>query len=159
MFRQAAVVNVTDVLSAKFGQDASLKERLLRTSPSYLLEVDGLSRSQPDEYWAAARGKGLNMLGLSLMILRDSYCEAEHLLTGEKNQRFTSRDKSGEGGEKLWRGVVLSNYTTTIEVCKMKDREPFILPTVPGGAPTPRDTTKGPKRPRRRLFAEELPKT
>jgi ribA/ribD-fused uncharacterized protein len=55
-----------DVVKAKFTQNEDLKEKLLATGDEYLIE----GNTWFDVYWGVCNGKGNNMLGKILMMVR-----------------------------------------------------------------------------------------
>ena len=55
------------VLRAKFAQNPELAMQLLATGTRYLEETN----TWGDTYWGVCEGKGLNMLGKTLMQVRD----------------------------------------------------------------------------------------
>ena len=62
-----------DVTYAKFSQNETLKQKLIDTHPSVLIE-----NSKTDAYWGIGkRGKGKNMLGVILMEVRDLMMKEE----------------------------------------------------------------------------------
>jgi len=68
-----------NVLRAKFTQHEDLKELLLSTGKARLVEV-GRTDNQVNRTWGEVNGKGLNMLGVLLMEVREeirSYAEPQ----------------------------------------------------------------------------------
>lgn len=65
-----------EVLHAKFTQNPSLKDDLLDTGDSKLVE----SNNWKDIFWGVCKGKGQNWLGKLLMELRDSLSQNQCLL-------------------------------------------------------------------------------
>ena len=65
------LVIMYEILLAKFTQNINLKEKLLSTGDSLLVEGNWWN----DQFWGVAYGKGLNMLGRLLMKIREELRE------------------------------------------------------------------------------------
>lgn len=58
---------MAEILESKFRLNPELKQKLIATSGKYLEETNWWN----DRYWGVCRGKGMNILGKLLMLLRD----------------------------------------------------------------------------------------
>jgi len=68
-WRENALIIMLDALRLKFGQNPTLKAKLLATGSSTLIEGNEWN----DTYWGVCRGKGENHLGKHLMRIRTSF--------------------------------------------------------------------------------------
>ena len=59
------------IVRSKFSRDPVMKEKLLNTGDTYLIE----GNSWGDSYWGVSKGKGLNKLGEILMRVRSGLTE------------------------------------------------------------------------------------
>jgi ribA/ribD-fused uncharacterized protein len=71
---QIKLDRMRNVLRAKFDQHADLRELLLSTGNTRLVEA-GTVNSAVNRLWGEVNGKGKNMLGVMLMELRVSYAQ------------------------------------------------------------------------------------
>jgi ribA/ribD-fused uncharacterized protein len=60
-------------LNYKFDQNPDLAKRLIDTAPAMLIE----GNTWGDTFWGVCKGKGLNYLGLLLMLVRNKLSTAE----------------------------------------------------------------------------------
>lgn len=58
-----------EVVKAKFSQNHDLRKKLLDTGSEELIEGNYWN----DKYWGVCNGEGLNMLGKTLMIIREEF--------------------------------------------------------------------------------------
>lgn len=87
-----------DAVAMKFTQHPSIKETLLSTGDAYLIE-----HTTKDRYWGdGGDGTGKNMLGKTLMALRDKLKAAP--ATSAVGAKSTSIDKEEELPKKKVRG-------------------------------------------------------
>lgn len=83
-------VRMRDVLRAKFTQHEDLKELLLSTDNARLVEV-GRTDNLVNRTWGEVNGKGLNMLGVLLMEVREEIRgTAQRHKTSNKKTKQTS---------------------------------------------------------------------
>ena len=75
-----------DVLLAKFSQHEDLKQLLLSTGNSRLVEV-GRTDNLVNRTWGEVKGKGLNMLGVLLMEVREQIRKLEESRTKESSKK------------------------------------------------------------------------
>ncbi|OGT58393.1 MAG: hypothetical protein A3E01_19375 [Gammaproteobacteria bacterium RIFCSPHIGHO2_12_FULL_63_22] len=75
-----------DVLLAKFSQHEDLKQLLLSTGNSRLVEV-GRTDNLVNRTWGEVKGKGLNMLGVLLMEVREQIRKLEESRMKESSKK------------------------------------------------------------------------